>query len=274
MKGKSAFTLVELLVVLSIIALLIALLVPALNRARMVAVGVTCMSNLRQVGLVAQTYASDHNQLWVIFGTNHFNNRWAKDRSWAYYAQYGGYLDYDWRYDDQEKQRNPWFTCPSSRFEATSFHTIRRNTYGTNYQAYYRGVSGLSQSDTDPTDWAPGAWNNGQDFTNGRYLRRVVPDRPPSQGNFPTVEIYLNFSGLKQPAEYFTVADTLMSGGLPHNQSTMAKGDPANDNVSTFWGIHAADASKANILFADGHVDAAGNDEVATSYYNLSTVGR
>lgn len=55
------FTLVELLVVIAIIALLAALLGPALKSAREQARSIACMSNLKQVGLALNNYANDYN---------------------------------------------------------------------------------------------------------------------------------------------------------------------------------------------------------------------
>lgn len=97
------FTLVEMLVVIAIIALLIAILLPAMHRAREAAVRAACLSDRRQNGVSFTTYATDHDGYFM--GPNHFNHKDSYNaaiRDWHYRnrSQYplgtlamGGYVD-------------------------------------------------------------------------------------------------------------------------------------------------------------------------------------
>ena len=66
---ESGFTLIELLVVIAIIALLMGILMPALNRVREQARTITCRSNLNQYGIGMRLYLDDNNYSFPNTGT-------------------------------------------------------------------------------------------------------------------------------------------------------------------------------------------------------------
>jgi len=67
---RHGFTLIELLVVIAIIAILAALLLPALAKAKQKGKGIVCISNLKQIGLVMSMYTGDFSDTYPYDGTS------------------------------------------------------------------------------------------------------------------------------------------------------------------------------------------------------------
>ncbi len=122
---KQAFTLVELLVVISIIAILISLLLPALSRARMAADSIACESNLRQIQVGVMEYA---NAFSGHLPSTFFGPQGWQDAVFAYLYNKGTLVPRNSLSPTLESQFEQAFWCPSRNVNMT-------NPWGLNYAA-------------------------------------------------------------------------------------------------------------------------------------------
>ena len=184
-QGASArvrgFTLIELLVVIAIIAILAALLLPALAAAKERAKRTACVSNLKQIGIGMNLYASDAGDF-------------VPQRSW----------------DDPLTGGNPWQTYEACRIQGPGSSVITQGPYGF-------GLLFFSKAIPDPrVFYCPSV--DPDNTTDGYNVFSAAPLKWPSvEPNYPNANAYVRctYNFYPQPTQLQEVTSSYGEFNLP-----------------------------------------------------------
>jgi prepilin-type N-terminal cleavage/methylation domain-containing protein len=224
MSRRKAFTLVELLVVIGIIAALVAILLPALSKAKESANRVKCGSNLKQLGMAFQLYtadykgwfpacaAGDHLEDWVYWQPNRADGKTIHDGP---LVKYFG------------KQFNPGvYVCPS---DDVNSHLKAPNHFKYSYSINYN-ITGYPH----PTPTTPG-------FTVQKPCKLTNIKQPATKILLIDESSDTIDDGAWAPQHYYNVGDGMNLLSNRHDKRSEKKTDPK--------------FGRGNVLFSDFHYD-------------------
>ena len=232
-----AFTLVELLIVIAIIAMLAAMLLPALRNAKNIAKRSICASNLKQIGIGCMEYVDDNDGYMPRAATPVTGNNIWWDGMWDQLKMPSAYKTFPERIAIR-----PWpgsiLHCPSlSRTDSSAF------SYGMNYY-FHSKISGAAPLETD--------FARISSASKAPSKTCLVADQAPISSI-----IYRGYIGcLFTPAQLLKSGLSALSATIESSPSLKAAQEWRHNGTAV------------NVLYLDGHVESNGAADLALGGYN------
>ena len=229
MKKWLVFTLIELLVVIAIIAILAAMLLPALSKAREKARSISCVNNLKQLGLSVAIYGDDNESILMTTGSNRAPD-YVGNLIWNVFLARLGYLEQTSATtlaDFCKSGANKFLLCPS----------------WTPY-AYPAAETGHGYGNTSIPSYG--------------YNESVCYDREGNRRPWSTTS-YIDLKKFGEPSADFIFADSKVASDA-YKQGQYFWFCPTNTGTSCR--VHARHGGKANVLCADFHVESPGSGDL------------
>jgi prepilin-type N-terminal cleavage/methylation domain-containing protein/prepilin-type processing-associated H-X9-DG protein len=245
-----AFTLVELLVVISIVALLIALLLPALQSARQTARTLQCLTQEREIYTGVQAYVNDSQDWWPVSSYAFCNHPEHQSALWpavvAYYEQFQYHTEYPYNAT----------VYPDNALYVSLTETIKPKTIlkcpSENFKNYWGGTLSVSYG------WNGGYYGMGVNYTFNTDYMETYPysDWDQAAGR-------VRSSTIPHPSSAILLADedTVAGGSYEYMAYHLSNLVGGTVYVATYH------SGRSNFLFTDGH--AATRDPTGMTYLDF-----
>jgi prepilin-type N-terminal cleavage/methylation domain-containing protein len=289
----SAFTLVELLVVIAIIAILMALLVPAVQKVRAAATQTQCQNNLRQIGLALCNYEAEHKFFSpgsVSGATAAFNAKFGAasgtDHGWAIFAMpymeqgdlYSQYsFKFSWNTSNNQnavKTVVPTLICPAApagvHMVTSGSVTAAAADYGPDYSYDLSklGPAGLVDTVTDTNGiLCPNAVVMNRMITDGRSNTILMSEDAGRPDVYRAGKMVVGSSNTG--AAWADDANPYITHGFVYDGSTNP--GPCHTNCTNDNEIYSFHIGGANHVFADGSVHFVGESMSIRLFCRLLT---